>query len=444
MKFKILGLSITCAFITSVQAANLYDFYQLAINSDPTFQLADKERTLAKERHTQAKADNNFSATFDANYFQTWDKKFEDTGDSSGYNLALNYPIYNRGLGLSINQALQNIDKAEVTYISAMQELMLRVSERYFAVLNAIDTLDFSRATKAALSKQYEQSRQRFEVGLIAITDVQESKAGFDLATANEIRDQNSLDNAYEALREVIGEYRKDLSRLKDDIPLVSPEPNNVEQWVEGALKDSPKIIALQHEIEIAQRGIELARSTYYPTVNATAKNSYFDQGENLTKRSGGQNMIGLSLNVPLDIGGKIKAQVQTSQTQYTQALDRLEQQKRQTQKTVRQSFLSVLSDIGQVKATKQALVSNETAFKATQTGYEVGTRTSVDVFNARQRLLEAQRNYAQARYNYVLDTLKLKQAAGLLNENDFVKLKEWFTDQDQPIKVDAKKEDVK
>lgn len=444
MKFKILGLSITCAFITSVQAANLYDFYQLAINSDPTFQLADKERTLAKERHTQAKADNNFSATFDANYFQTWDKKFEDTGDSSGYNLALNYPIYNRGLGLSINQALQNIDKAEVTYISAMQELMLRVSERYFAVLNAIDTLDFSRATKAALSKQYEQSRQRFEVGLIAITDVQESKAGFDLATANEIRDQNSLDNAYEALREVIGEYRKDLSRLKDDIPLVSPEPNNVEQWVEGALKDSPKIIALQHEVEIAQRGIELARSTYYPTVNATAKNSYFDQGENLTKRSGGQNMIGLSLNVPLDIGGKIKAQVQTSQTQYTQALDRLEQQKRQTQKTVRQSFLSVLSDIGQVKATKQALVSNETAFKATQTGYEVGTRTSVDVFNARQRLLEAQRNYAQARYNYVLDTLKLKQAAGLLNENDFVKLKEWFTDQDQPIKVDAKKEDVK
>lgn len=444
MKFKILGLSITCAFITSVQAADLYDFYQLAINSDPTFQLADKERTLAKERHTQAKADNTFSATFDANYFQTWDKKFKDTGDSSGYNLTLNYPIYNRGLALSINQASQHIDKAEVAYISAMQDLMLRVSERYFAVLNAIDTLEFSRATKAALSKQYEQSRQRFEVGLIAITDVQESKAGFDLATANEIRDQNSLDNAYEALREVIGEYRKDLSRLKEDIPLVSPEPNNVEQWVDSALKDNPKIIALQHEVEIAQRGIEVARSTYYPTVNATAKNSYFDQGENLTKRSGGQNMIGLSLNVPLDIGGKIKAQVQTSQTQYTQALDRLEQQKRQTQKTVRQSFLSVLSDIGQVKATKQALVSNETAFKATQTGYEVGTRTSVDVFNARQRLLEAQRNYAQARYNYVLDTLKLKQAAGLLNEHDFVKLKEWFTDQDQPIQVDAKKEDVK
>jgi len=427
-----------------VQAGNLFDFYQLAVNSDPAFQLADKERILAKERHTQAKSENTFSATFDANYFQIWDNKFKDAGDSSGYNLALNYPIYNRSLNLAVNQALQGVDKAEASYIAAMQDLMLRVSDRYFAVLNAIDTLDFSKATKTALSKQYEQSRQRFDVGLIAITDVQESKAGFDLALANEIRDQNALDNAYEALREVVGEYRKDLSRLKEDVPLVTPEPNNIEQWVEGALKDSPQIIALQNDVEIAQRAIDLARSSYYPVVNATAKNSYYDQGIDITKKSGTQNMIGLALNVPLDVGGKIKSQVQVSQTQYTQALDRLEQQKRLTQKNVRQAFLGVLSDIGQVKATKQALVSNETAFQATQTGYEVGTRTSVDVFNARQRLLEAQRNYAQARYNYVLDTLKLKQAAGLLNESDFIKLKEWFIDKDQPIKVDTKKEEKK
>lgn len=444
MKLKKLGLLIGCVLAIPVQAANLFDFYQLAVNSDPAFQLADKERTLAKERYAQAKADNTFSASLDANYFQTWDKKFKDTGDSSGYNLALNYPVYNRSLNLAVNQAQQSIDKAEATYISAMQDLMLRVSDRYFAVLNAIDTLDFSKATKTALSKQYEQSRQRFEVGLIAITDVQESKAGFDLASANEIRDQNALDNAYEALREVIGEYRKDLSRLKEDVPLVSPEPNNIEQWVDGALKDNPQIIAMQNDVEIAQRAIDVARSGYYPVVNATAKNSYFDQGVDVTKKSGTQNMIGLTLNVPLDIGGKIKSQIQGSQTQYTQALDRLEQQKRLTQKSVRQAFLGVLSDIGQVKATKQALVSNETAFQATQTGYEVGTRTSVDVFNARQRLLEAQRNYAQARYAYVLDTLKLKQAAGLLHESDFVKLKEWFTDQDQLIKVEAKKGDKK
>lgn len=443
MKLKKLGLLIGCALAIPVQAANLYDFYQLALNSDPTLQV-DDDRAIIKSRYAQAKADNSFSASFDASYFQTWDKKFKDTGASSGYDVALNYPIYNRSLSLAVNQAQQSVDKADIAYIGAVQDLMLRVSERYFAVLNAIDTLDFSKATKVALSKQYEQSRQRFEVGLIAITDVQESKAGFDLATANEVRDQNALDNAYEALREVIGEYRKDLARLKDDVPLVSPEPNSVEQWVDGALKDNPKILALQHEVEIAQRGIELARAAYYPVINATAKNSYFDQGKDYTKMSGGQNMIGLSLNVPLDVGGKVKSQIQTSQAQYDQVLDRLEQQKRLTQKSVRQAFLGVLSDIGQVKATKQALVSNETAFQATQTGYEVGTRTSVDVFNARQRLLEAQRNYAQSRYAYVLDTLKLKQAAGLLHESDFVKLKEWFVDQDQLIKVEAKKGDKK
>lgn len=443
MKLKKLGLLIGCMLAIPVQAANLYDFYQLALNSDPTLQV-DDDRAISKSRYAQAKADNSFSAGFDASYFQTWDKKFKDTGVSSGYDLALNYPIYNRSLNLAVNQAQQGVDKSEIAYIGSVQDLMLRVSERYFAVLNAIDTLDFSKATKAALSKQYEQSRQRFEVGLIAITDVQESKAGFDLATANEVRDQNALDNAYEALREVIGEYRKDLARLKEDVPLVSPEPNSVEQWVEGALKDSPKILALQHDVEIAQRSIELARASYHPVINATAKNSYFDQGKDFTKNSGGQNMIGLSLNVPLDIGGKVKSQIQTSQAQYDQALDRLEQQKRLTQKNVRQAFLGVLSDIGQVKATKQALVSNETAFQATQTGYEVGTRTSVDVFNARQRLLEAQRNYAQSRYAYVLDSLKLKQVAGLLHENDFVKLKEWFVDQDQPIKVETKKGDKK
>ncbi len=205
MKLKILGLSIACAFSTSVQAANLYDFYQLALNNDPTLQVQD-DRAVAKSRYAQAKADNSFSASFDASYFQTWDKKFKDAGASSGYDLALNYPIYNRSLNLAVNQAQQGVDKADAAYIGAVQDLMLRVSERYFAVLNALDTLDLSKATKAALSKQYEQSRQRFEVGLIAITDVQESKAGFDLATANEVRDQNALDNAYEALREVIGE----------------------------------------------------------------------------------------------------------------------------------------------------------------------------------------------------------------------------------------------
>ncbi|MEY3220282.1 MAG: hypothetical protein RIT27_1639 [Pseudomonadota bacterium] len=441
MKLKNLGLLTVCVIALPVQAANLFDLYQLAIASDPTFQLADKERVVARNRHAQAKADNNFSANFDANYFQVWNQKFKDAGDSSGYNLSLNYPIYNRGLKLAENQALQGIDKAEAAYISAMQDLMLKVSERYFNVLNALDTLDFSRANKVALSKQYEQSRQRFEVGLIAITDMQESKAGFDLAAANEMRDQNALDNAYEALREVVGEYHKDLARLKTDVPLLSPEPNNVEQWVDTALKESPQIIAVQNEVEIAQRAIELARSSYYPVVNATAKNGYADQGIDLNKKYGGQNMIGLALNVPLDIGGKIKSQIQTSQTQYTQALDRLEQQKRQVQRNVRQAFLGILSDIGQVKATKQALLSNETAFQATQTGYDVGTRTSVDVFNARQRLLEAQRNYSQSRYNYLLDTLKLKQAAGLLNEGDFVKLKEWFKDSDQPIDISSPNE---
>jgi len=440
MKLKNLGLLAICALALPVQAANLLDLYQLAINNDPAFQLADKERTIARNRHAQTKADNNFSAAFDANYFQVWDQKFKDAGDSSGYNLSFNYPIYNRSLKLAERQALQGIDKAEATYISAMQDLMLKVSERYFNVLNALDTLDFSRANKVALSKQYNQSRQRFEVGLIAITDVQESKAGFDLATANEMRDQNALDNAYEALREVVGEYRKDLARLKTDVPLLNPEPNNIEQWVETALKESPQIIALQNDVELAQRAIELARSSYYPVLNATAKNAYTDQGIDLNKRYGGQNMVGLALNIPLDIGGKIKTQIQTSQTQYTQTLDRLEQQKRQTQRNARQAFLGISSDIGQVKATKQALLSNETAFQATQTGYEVGTRTSVDVFNARQRLLEAQRNYSQARYNYVLDTLKLKQAAGLLNEGDFVKLKEWFVDTEQPIDISVEK----
>ncbi len=416
--------------VAPTQAASLADLYQLAKDSDPTFKIADGERKAAQARQAQSQANLGFSADFQASYSQQWDKELTDAGNTSGYTVSLNYPLYNPQLRLALQQSEQSVQRSEASYSSMRYELILRVATRYFGVLGAVDDLVFARAAKDALRKQLEQSKQRFDVGLIAITDVQESQAGYDSAVASEISARSALDNAHEALREVIGEYRKDLNTLKQDLPLIGPDPADIERWVEAALKENPQVKVAQIDVELAKRNIELRRLAYYPTVGASASHSYTDQDSPpFTDRHGVNNSIALGLSVPLDIGGKIRAQTQEAQALYAQSLDRLEQQQRAVQRNARDAYLNVLSNISRVKAFKQALLSTETAYRATVTGFEVGTRTSVDVLNARQRLLQAQRDYARSRYNYILETFTLKQAAGLLTEEDLVKVNDWFAE---------------
>ena len=300
---------------------------------------------------------------------------------------------------------------------------MMRVSQRYFDVLEAEDELSFARATLEAFRQQLMQSRQRFEVGLIAITDVEEAKAGFDLARAQLIAAENALDTAREALRETSGEYQEDLAPL-GEMPLVTPEPADIDQWTETALAQNLRLLAAGHDAETARREIERARAGHSPTLDAVGLHRREDRtGLGQTDSTS----IGLQLNLPFYAGGAVLSRTRESRHRYRQALDELERERRRAQRETRDAYLGINSGISRVTALEQAVRSSEAAAGAIEAGFQVGTRTSVDVLNAQRELYGARRDLAGARYNYIRNVLRLKHAAGTLSEDDLRQISAWL-----------------
>jgi len=449
-------LLIVCCFTGPVQAETLLELYELAVQNDPQLKIAHKEYLATLEKRPQARALLLPYLGLGAEVNETWsndsgmfDGSRENT--SGGYNVSLSYPLYQRDLRVQVEQVDSQIKQVEANYESAKQALMERLSTRYFGVLAANDNVKFAGSAKGAFQRQLDDAQQRFEVGLIAITDVQEAQAGYDLAVADEIEAQNELDNAIEALREITGTYHSLLATLNEDAPLLGPDPKDIDSWTEYALKNNPQILAAEYSIETANKEIEKQRAGNWPTVEVVGKHSYSDVFRGNDSPFGNKsrnNSIGLQLSYPLYEGGAIRARTREAKQRYYQSLDQKEQQRRAVQLQTRQAFVNVLSNISRVKALKQALFSTETALKAIQAGFELGTRTSVDVVNAQRDLLRAQRNYSNARYNYVLNTLRLKQASGLISVDDLGKINSWLSQhtitlEDQnPIDVNAPLED--
>ena len=427
---KVFFSFILSAFLsqTSFAANSLFNVYEQAKLSDPSFKIADVERQVAAAEQQQAQSRLLPTANATANLNKSWDRDFNETDETASYSLNLNYALYNQTNNIGLIQANRQIEKRDSEYVLAEQALLIRVAQAYFNVLSSVDNVTFSKAFTKASNKQLEQSQQRYDVGLIAITDVQESQAGYDSAIASGIRAQSALNNSYEALREVTGEQYTALSSLKEALPLVTPVPEDIEKWVEIALNTNPSLQASKYDVEIARADINLRRAAYQPQVNLTASHGYRHSERPLFNANHGfDNNIAANVVVPIDINGGIRAGVARSRARYTQALDGLERNRRSIQTAVRSAYLNVLFGISNVKALKQAVLSNQTAFKATVRGFEVGTRTTVEVLNSQQQLLQTQRDYARARYDYVLNTLILKQAAGLLTEGDLKKLNDWF-----------------
>jgi outer membrane protein len=266
---------------------------------------------------------------------------------------------------------------------------------------------------------------------LIAITDVQEAQAAFDLATANEIQAVNQVDLALEALREVIGEYAQQLEPLGERMPLLSPDPTDIEVWTQQALTQNLEIEAQRALVRQAAEEIKRQRAGHYPTLDIVG--SYGEQS------SGGRfgateidfTALGLQLNVPLFSGGLVSSQVREAAHRYQESLQVLEQTARGIQRRTRDAYLGVESGISRVKALKQAVLSNQTSVEATKAGFEVGTRTTVDVVAAEQGLFRARRDYARARYDYLVNALRLRQAAGSLSQLDLLEVNTWLGDAD-------------
>lgn len=434
--FAILSISLP-----SHAEETLLDLYHQAEDNDSQLRIQTAEQHIASEKKQQVKSTFSPQIAAGASAQENFSSSRWMVGDTTentsiGYNLSLNYILYDRPRNLMLKQTDSVISQAQVHYETAKQALMLDTAQRYFAVLRAKDNLGSARTTKEAFQKQLEQTKQRFEVGLIAITDVQESQAGYDLSVADEIQSQNELLNAQESLRELTGSYHQFLASLREDSPLLSPEPDDIEQWTKIALENNAQIAAARYDVEITKQEIDVQRAADYPTVDLVAKHGYNNVLRGDGRSPGTDSSIGVQVSYFLYRGGIVNSKVREAHQRYNQALDRLEQLKDSVQLQTHQAYLSVSSNISRVKALKQAVLSTQTALEAVQTGVEVGTRTSIDLLNARRDLLKAQRDYASARYEYVLSSLRLKQAAGLINLDDFTSINEWLVTTAKPTNM--------
>ncbi|HET7650885.1 MAG TPA: TolC family outer membrane protein [Gammaproteobacteria bacterium] len=434
----LLGLA-TAGFLVAGQAhaTDLWDVYQLALKNDPTFQQAQANYEAQVENKAIARAGYLPNLTLNASRQRSENNgdqigilpgggfgltNFQSTTYNTNYNVQLRQPIFDWAAWKSMDQADATVAQAEADFESAKQDLILRTATAYFNVLNARDTLAANDAAKQAYAKQLEQAKEKYQVGMSAITDVQEAQAAYDLAVANEINAQQQVTTAEEQLRAITGEPVGDLQEPVPDMPLRSPDPASAKQWVEQALKQNPNLLSAQAAAQAASANVGIKQANdYYPTLSLVAqRNKNHNTGNNIFDLSDTNGtVIGVQLSFPLFSGGGATAQVTQAQRQYDAAEDQAKLVTRQTEQQTRTAYLGVLTGISQVQAYKQSVQSNQTSLQATETGMQVGTRTIVDVLTARQNLLNAQTSFANSRYTYLKSVLQLKQAAGILGPED-------------------------
>jgi outer membrane protein len=443
MRFKplLLALAITAATPMMAHAEDLMQAYQQAVQNDPQLALAGANRRVTHEGINQARS--ALLPQIDATLGLTQDNRGRAAGSFFDQNTGHTYMapatgyLRRRDLSLSLSQSvfdwsrIENLkaahdqaDSQNAQYQAAEQNLMVRVATAYFNVLTAKDQVKFSKAQEKSLAREQEQADQRYKVGLSPITDVQDAKAQHDSAVASLIRARNTLDDAREALRQITDHPADNLKVLRTDLPLNPPVPNDIGTWVHTALNNNPSVQSQQYNVDAAQHQISSARAGHLPTISASvsygkaATWAQYADGA-LDSSTPSDTTFGLTLRVPLFSGGLTHSQVRQSIAQRDAAKDGLISQRRQTIRNTRNYFRSVIAGISEVQATRQAVTSQKSALKATEAGFKVGTRTIVDVLIGQQNLTNAQQSYSQARHQFVLNRLLLKQAAGTLDVKD-------------------------
>jgi outer membrane protein len=360
--------------------------------------------------------------------------------DQRSWSIGLTQTLFNWSNYATLRAADKRVARAETDYEAAKQGLMIRVSQRYFDVLAAEDNLSSASAAREAISRQLEQANRRFEVGLIAITDVQQSQAAYDDAVAAEIEAQRGVASAHESLREIIGEIVMDLAAPTDNAPLLSPDPPNPEQWVQTALQQNLALVSSRLATEVALEDIDVARGSRLPTLSLTAgysnarQDSTTEVFDNILGNSirvintepEGKNWS-LDLRFPIFTGGLNQSRINQSVYNHRVASEALERISRQTERQTRDAYLGVISNVARVRALRQAVESNRTALRATEAGFDVGTQTTVDVLTSQNALRRIETTYSQSRYQYILNVLLLKQAAGTLSVSDLEEVDGWL-----------------
>ena len=455
-KLKRLKVLFFCliAFPLTGNATSLIDVFEDALVNDPLLKEALANKEAISESRPQARSlllpQINASGSYsdsDINGRSTFQQKtsigtvtnttgFLQESETTQWDVSIRQTIFDFGAWMNLKKANKTVAQAEIDYLAAEQQLMVRVATAYFNVLAAQDTLESEQAARQAIEKQLDQSRKRFDVGLIAITDVQEAQAAYDQSVANEITAKRNLATSKESLRAITDNYPSNLLKPDDGLPLIMPNPQSETDWVNTSLEQNLSFLSAQLGTEIARSEVKVQRSGHFPTIGVQAQKRDTDS-DSFRSDSGGdfnpadtENInegIGVQVNIPIFSGGQTSSRVRQAVARHRASKEKLERVGRETTRNARDSYLGVISGIATVKALQQSVKSSAIALQATEAGYEVGTRTTVDVLDARRRLYSSQRNLAISKYDYLKNIIQLKQAAGTLSKDDLIQINDWL-----------------
>jgi outer membrane protein len=465
--FKILLVTFAALAAPGLaQAASLLEVYQQALQSDPRIHEAEARRLAALEAEPQARGvylpQIDFSGSWSrdnsegsgvinqfvetppgSGNFEVLPIPFEQSteNETTRWQFDLRQTIFRWDQIVGLRRADKTVAKAEADREAAQQDLIIRVGQTYFDVLAAEDRLTSTHANRQAIARQLEQAKQRFEVGLIAITDVQESQAAYDQAVADEIAAKRSLATAREFLREITGEYVSSLSAPGEEFPMRLPTPASEAAWVDLALSQNLSLVSSRLDEQLARDEISFRRNGHYPTVDLVANLGESDtdgkqdtgQGFLDTKRDFETDSIGIQVTVPIFSGGSTSSRVREAVYLHRAAREQLQRVTRETERQTRDAYLGVTAEMARVEALAQAVESSQTALEATQAGFDVGTRTIVDVLDSQFALYRSITLFYQARYDYLMNALRLKQAAGSLQIQDLEEIDRWLMDRPSP-----------
>jgi outer membrane protein len=438
MSKHLLAIALCASLGGAIKAATAEDLTQIyrdALVSDPTLAAARSTWQATQENVPQARAgllpsvllsalanEQDYNQSVHTDPQTTFHQQFPMVG----YTVSASQPLYRPQNAIVFDEARQQVSQADYVLASAQQDLIVRVAQSYFNVLLAQFTIELTASQKAAVSENLAQAKRNFEVGTATITDTNDAQAKYDQIVAQEISVRNDLENALAALRAIIGRLPKDLKRFDRKFEPEPPMPNALEPWVDKAIRENLQVRIAQANLDIANLEVDRQRAGHYPTVDLVASynQNYAGGGASTALASNFATdyrlgLVGVQLNLPIYQGGSVDSKVRQAIANQDATRQNLEAARRSAQLLAQSSFAGVTNGVAQVKALDQALASAQVSYESNKLGLEVGVRTNLDVLNQQQQVFQTRFNLAQTYYNFVINSLKLKQAVGTLNDTD-------------------------
>lgn len=430
---------LTLGLLPQASATDLMDIYHQALENDPLFKNAYDTYMANAEALPQARAallpQVGITGQATRNLLHVNDGVYSIQDiyyNSRTWQISASQAIFNYNAWARVQQAKASVKAAQAIFNDAAQDLILRTAKAYFDALYAQDTLNFAEAKKRANKRQYDQAQQRFQVGLDPITSVYEAKAAYDQSVATVIASRNNLENQNENLRKLTNHVYDSIAPIRDGkIPLVKPEPNYADQWVDTGLKQNYKLLSAKYNLEIARENVKALSAGNWPVIslqgNTTETSNDVNDNNPLLFANQKQSTVGLALNFPVYQGGLVRSQTRQAKHNFQAASEQVEKAYREVVVNSRIAFNTIIDGISKVKADRQSVISQKNSLDSTEAQFEIGTRTMVDVVNAQQRLFEAQNLLANDQYNLINAVLTLKYQAGTLNANDLELINSWL-----------------